>query len=87
MKTALISLFRWPWLRVAAAACLVVPWICYALAGYIEADREFQFAAGGVRWSQPGADVFPLSALITFAAVVFIGLAVDAFHDRRRRGW
>lgn len=81
-----LAVIRWPWLHLALAAALVVPWICYALAGYVEADAQFQLAAGGQRWIRPSDDVLPLSAILAFVVLLLIGLAVDQFRRRRATG-
>lgn len=86
MKATLLAIIRWPWLHLALAAALVVPWICYALAGYVEADSRFQPVVGGQRWIAPSDDVLPLSAIVAFVALLLIGLAVDQFRRRRAAG-
>lgn len=83
---AILAVIRWPWLHLALAAALVVPWICYALAGYVEADAQMQAAAYSRRWMEPSADVLPLSAIVAFVVLLLIGLAVDQFRQRRAAG-
>ena len=83
MKARLNALIRWPWWPAAVAASIVLPWIVYAVAGYIEADAQFQLAAGALHWMTPSPDVLPVAGLVAFVAVILIGLAADRFRARR----
>lgn len=85
MKASVLSLLRWPWLRLAIAVSLVAPWIAYSLAGYIQADSQIQSFAGGVRWMRPRSDVLPIATIVAFFVIVLVGLTADAFRSRRRR--
>jgi hypothetical protein len=82
MKSFLRAILDWPWLYLATACALVVPWFSYAIAGYIEADSQFQMAVGTQHWMQPNSDLLPISAAITFVTVMMVGAAADRFKKR-----
>lgn len=80
----ILNAIPWRWLGAAGAASFVVPWVVYGIAGYIEADSRDSFP-GAAAWVQPSPDVWPVSALTTFAAVMLLGWSIDRWRARSKR--
>lgn len=67
---------------MAGAAALVMPWLCYAAAGFIAAAAELSFPQATRHWISPSSDVIPFSALLSFIVMILIGLGVDRLRRR-----
>lgn len=76
------KLLRWPWLYLAGAAALVMPWLCYAVAGFIAAAAELNFPQANRHWISPSSDVIPFSAIISFIACILFGLGADRLRRK-----